>query len=89
MRRQAVAWVDLDRPKRTGITRLDVYGEGDVGLEHGTESKTGGKLLCDLNTRGDVKFKGKVVQQPRKEGPTVPAVPRRDGDRKDGAAEGH
>src|SRR5438309_186979 len=66
---QAVAWVDLDRGKRTGITRLDVYGEGDVGLENGTESKTGGKVVCDLSTRGEVKFKGKVVQQPRKDDP--------------------
>src|SRR5207237_474157 len=66
---QAVAWVDLDRSKRTGITRLDLYGEGDVGLENGTESKSGGKVVCDLNTRGEVKFKGKVVQQVTKDDP--------------------
>lgn len=69
---QAVACVDLDRSKKTGITRLDVYGEADVSLENGAESKTGAKALFDLNTRGEVRFRntrGKIAQQERKHDP--------------------
>ncbi len=69
---QAVAWVDLDRSKRTGITRVDVYAEGNVGLEVGTEAKAGAKALFDLNTRGEVRFRSshsKIAQQERKDDP--------------------
>lgn len=69
---QAVGWVDLDRSKKTGITRIEFYGEGNVGLENGTESKTGGKTLFDLNTRGELRFKcprSKIAQQEKKDDP--------------------
>lgn len=63
---QAVGWVDLDRKKKTGILRLELYGEGDVTLENSPDSKTGPNALIDLNTRGELKIqaqRGKVIQK--------------------------
>src|SRR5262249_13737405 len=66
----AVAWVDQERTKRTGIMHLDLYAEGDVHLDEGTESRSGPKAFIDLNTRGQLKLRsheGKVIQQPRQD----------------------
>src|SRR5260370_12386 len=68
----AVGWVDQERTKRTGILHLDLYAEGDVRLEGGTEKRTGPVAFVDLNTRGELKVRaqaGKVIQSPRQEDP--------------------
>jgi hypothetical protein len=69
---QAVVWVDQERCRRTGITHLDVYCEGEVAVERGSETKKGPKALVDLSTRGEVKLKaqeGKVTQARQAEDP--------------------
>src|SRR5439155_21941547 len=68
----AVAWVDQERTRRTGILHLDLYAEGDVNLEGDTEARTGPLAFIDLNTRGQLKLRsheGKVIQQPRSDEP--------------------
>ncbi len=68
----AVGWVDQERTKRTGILHLDLYAEGDVRLEGGTEKRTGPVAFVDLNTRGELKLRaqaGKVILSPRQEDP--------------------
>lgn len=65
---EAVAVVDQDRTKKTGVMHLDVYAEGDVILEQATTTQRGPKAILDLNTRGELKFKsqpGRLLQQPR------------------------
>ncbi|HLJ92999.1 MAG TPA: hypothetical protein VKU02_07390 [Gemmataceae bacterium] len=69
---QAVAWVDQDGYRKTGIMRVSVYAEGDVTLENGPENRSGEKALIDLSTRGEVKLKAhnsKVNQQSRPDDP--------------------
>jgi hypothetical protein len=68
----AVGWVDQERTKRTGILHLDLFGEGDVRLEGGTEKRSGPTAFIDLNTRGELKLRaqfGKVIQSPRQDDP--------------------
>jgi hypothetical protein len=68
----AVAWVDQERTRRTGIMHLDLYAEGDVHLEGDVEARTGPRAFIDLNTRGQLKLRsheGKVIQQPRQDDP--------------------
>jgi hypothetical protein len=69
---QAVAWIDQDRHRRTGIFQLEVYGEDNVILESGPETRTAAKALISLSTRGEIKLKsvnGKVNQQPQTSDP--------------------
>jgi hypothetical protein len=69
---QAVAWVDQEGYRKTGIMRVTLYAEGEVSLEHGPENRSGERALIDLNTRGEVKLKAhtsKVNQQARPEDP--------------------
>src|SRR5437763_624631 len=69
---RAVAWVDLDRSQRTRILHMDIYAEGDVHLENGTESSNGAAAFLDLNTRGEVKlhaYKDKAQLQPKQQDP--------------------
>lgn len=68
----AVAWVDQERTRRTGIMHLDLYAEGDVHLEGDVEARSGPQAFIDLNTRGQLKLRshdGKVIQQPRADEP--------------------
>jgi hypothetical protein len=70
--KQAIAWVDQERTRRTGIMHLDLLADGDVTLENGSETRTGQGAVLDFNTRGELKLKshnGKVNQQPQ---PTDP-----------------
>src|SRR5438876_55155 len=69
---QAVAWIDQDEYRKTGILRLTLYAEGEVALENGPESRTAERALIDLNTRGEVKLRAhnrKVNQQPKADDP--------------------
>src|SRR5437588_10792098 len=63
---EAVAWLDQEEYRKTGIQRLEIYAEGNVVLENGTESQTAGKALIRLSTRGEIKLHshdGQVTQQ--------------------------
>ncbi len=65
---QAVAWVDQERYRQTGIMRLELYAEGVVRLERGAENKSGPQALVELYTRGEIKLRahnGKVGQVPQ------------------------
>jgi hypothetical protein len=69
---QGVVWVDLDRFQRTRILHVELYAEGEVQLENGTDKSAGPKALVELNTRGEFKLnahKNKVVQQARPDDP--------------------
>lgn len=68
----AVAWIDQDQTKKTGILHVDLYAEGDVRLENGTDHQFSDKALIELNTRGELKLKsqrGKINQQPQPNDP--------------------
>ena len=63
---QGVVWVDLDRFRQTRILHVDVYGEGNVRLENGSERQSGDKMFLDLNSRGELKLtahKSKAIQK--------------------------
>jgi hypothetical protein len=63
---QAVAWIDQDHYRQTGVLEVHLYGEGNVALENGPETHSGPRALIDLRTRGEVKlraYNGKIVQQ--------------------------
>jgi hypothetical protein len=69
---QAVAWVDQEGYRKTGILRVTLYAEGEVSLENGPDSRSAERALIDLNTRGEEKLKAhnsKVNQQPRPDDP--------------------
>lgn len=69
---RAVGWIDEDRWKRTRIYHVELFGEGEVQIENGTQSKNAPKAMLELNTRGELRFKsqtGKVVQQSRPDDP--------------------
>jgi hypothetical protein len=64
---QAVVWVDEEEHKRTGVYHLDVYGEGNVTLEDGSQEQTAARALIELNTRGAINlqsYQGKISQTP-------------------------
>lgn len=65
---EAVIWIDEAGQKKTRILKAQLYTEGDVTLEDGTETKHAAQAVIDLNTRGEVKLRiqSKVVQEPRK-----------------------
>lgn len=70
--RDAVGFIDMDESKRTSVLRLDLYAEGDVLVEQGTEARAGATALIDLNTRGEVKLRAqqsKAVEQVRSDDP--------------------
>jgi hypothetical protein len=63
-----IAWIDLERQRKTGILHVDLYAEGNVLLENQAVRRQGARALLDLNTRGELKLKaqkGKIVQQPK------------------------
>src|SRR5262249_5876362 len=65
---EAVAWVDQDRYRRTGVLQVEVYAEGDVAVENGSDTKSSPKALVNLSTRGEIKLRSKdskVFQQPQ------------------------
>jgi hypothetical protein len=69
---QAVVWLDQQGYRNTGILQVTLYGEGEVTLDNGPESRSGERALIDLNTRGEIKLKAhnsKVSQQPRPDDP--------------------
>jgi hypothetical protein len=69
---QAVAWVDQEGFRQTGVMRVEVYAEGEVNLEKGPEVRSAPQALVELSTRGEIKLKaqkGRVIQQPRPSDP--------------------
>jgi hypothetical protein len=70
--REGVVWVDEEAKRRTGIFRVDIYGEGDVSVEDGPKALEGNRGLLDLSTRGEVRLKAyqsKVRQVPDMQNP--------------------
>jgi hypothetical protein len=68
----AVAWIDLQQFRKTGILRFDLYAEGEVSLENGAETRSAPAAYIEISTRGEVKLKaynGKVVQQQQADDP--------------------
>jgi hypothetical protein len=69
---QGVAWIDLERTRKLGILHVDIYAEGDVRLENGTDHQFGPRALVELNTRGELKLKaqqGRIIQEARPNDP--------------------
>jgi hypothetical protein len=69
---QAVAWVDTDRLRRTRILHVDLFAEGEVRLENGSDAKQGTQALVELNTRGELKVRAhgsKIVSEARSDDP--------------------
>jgi hypothetical protein len=69
---QGVIWLDQAGYRSTGIFRVTLYGEGEVTLDSGPDTRSGERALIDLNTRGEIKLKAhnsKVSQQPRPNDP--------------------
>jgi hypothetical protein len=63
-----VLWIDLQGRQKTRVLHADLYAEGDVRVENGTDNKRGKKALIDLNTRGTLELKSiksRVAQQVR------------------------
>jgi hypothetical protein len=64
---QAVAWIDQEGFRKTGILRVTLYAEGNVTLENGPENHAGARALIELSTRGELKLTAhsrKISQQP-------------------------
>jgi hypothetical protein len=64
--RDGVLFVDQGRAQVTGVSDVEIYGEGGVTVENGTADSSGPTGWLDLHTRGDLKLnshKGKVVEQ--------------------------
>src|SRR5262249_3477628 len=62
---EAVAWIDQEAFKKTGIQRIEFYAEGDVVLENGPENRSADRALITITTRGQVRFlaqNGKINQ---------------------------
>jgi hypothetical protein len=53
----AALWVDQENFKRTGVLRVDLYCEGNITIENGSETRSGTLGLVNLNTRGEVKLR--------------------------------
>jgi hypothetical protein len=69
---QAVAWIDQQQFKKTGILQFEFYAEGNVTSENGPEIRSAPSAFIEISTRGEVKLKaysGKVVQQPQPDDP--------------------
>src|SRR5262245_4499528 len=63
---QGVVWVDEKTQQASGVYNLDVYGEGGVALDSGSEKQKPPTAYLQLATRGEVRIKaygGPVVQQ--------------------------
>ncbi len=52
----AVAWVDEAGQQRTGVYMVDLYGEVNVELQRGGETRTAIQGMIQLATRGNVKI---------------------------------
>jgi hypothetical protein len=62
----AVIWTDQEGFKRSGVLRVDIYCEGNVTLESGTEVRSGGRAFVNLSTRGEIKlrsYQAKIAQE--------------------------
>ena len=73
----AVAWVDQDQTKKTGILHIELYAENDVRLENGPDHQSADRALVEFNTRGELKLKsqrGKINQDPQPNDPVYRAV---------------
>jgi hypothetical protein len=57
---QGVVWIDEGLKQRTGVYHLDLYGDGKVTVEDGSKSLSGVQALLELNTRGEIRVRGKV-----------------------------
>ncbi|HEV3116938.1 MAG TPA: hypothetical protein VGY58_07805, partial [Gemmataceae bacterium] len=69
---QAVAWLNQEEYRKTGIQRLEIYAEGNVLVENGTESQTTPQAWIHISTRGEIKLRshnGKINQQPQPNDP--------------------
>jgi hypothetical protein len=67
---QGILWIDLQGRQKTKILHADLYAEGDLRVQNGTENKLGSKGLLDINTRGTLELKSiksRVAQQVRRE----------------------
>jgi hypothetical protein len=65
---RGVAWIDQQKSVQKGITDVDLYAEGGVHVERGTESRDGTQAFIDLHTRGEIKIraqKSKVIEASR------------------------
>jgi hypothetical protein len=63
----AVVWVDWESQQKSGVLRVEIYAEGNVGVQEGSESKTATMALLELRSRGAFSLKSpatKVVNQP-------------------------
>src|SRR5262249_47525477 len=69
---QAVVWVDQGNFRKTGVLHVQLFADGEVAVQNGSESKSGRMARIDLHTRGEVKLKAyadKVRQEPRRDDP--------------------
>ncbi len=71
---QGVAWVDVSRYRDTGKLRMELYTEGDVRIEDGTEPHDHPRAILDLTTRGEFRLhahRTPLAQQSRADDPLV------------------
>ncbi len=71
---QAVAWIDEDNFKRTGIQHLELYCEGEVGVDNSADLKRADRAVLTFNTRGELKLNAHakpIVQQAQANDPLV------------------
>jgi hypothetical protein len=69
---QGILWLELSRQKATRVLHADVYAEGGLRVENGTEIKRGAAGILDLNTRGTLEvksIKSRVAQQVQRDDP--------------------
>ncbi|HMF12654.1 MAG TPA: hypothetical protein VKE94_10125, partial [Gemmataceae bacterium] len=85
---EGIVWIDVARQKATRILHADVYAEGELRVENGTDVKRGVKGLLDLSTRGTLEVKSiktratavvrrddPLYQRALTQRPTAPAAP--------------
>jgi hypothetical protein len=68
--REGIVWIDLANRKKTKVLHAELYVEGDLRIENGTETKRGARGLLDLSTRGTLEMKSvksRVAQQVRRD----------------------
>jgi hypothetical protein len=61
-----VLWIDQEGFRRSGVLRVEMYAEGKVSVENGSETRSADRALINLTTRGEVKLrahKAKVAQE--------------------------
>src|SRR5579871_1495992 len=60
---QGIVWVNMQHYQATHVFQVEFYAEGDVRLENGAAKQAGSRALVELNTRGELRVKGKVTEQ--------------------------